>query len=292
MIQLPRLRCPVCGSTFEKYRHDWLFMCSGCGLLASNLEPMIPEQTGQTVLDEDRRVHGLSDIRTRNNKIVLEQIKSVLTQKSNRLLDVGSGFGFFLTDAVNHNFHVSGIEPDPNMFEELRKTGLRVRRGYFPYCLHDGEEFDVIVFNDVLEHIQDLVGTLDACMVHLAPGGLLVLNCPNRKGVFYRIADLLDRTGAHGPFNRMWQREIVSPHVWYFEPNDLKRLGERRGLTVITTLRLLPVTLRGISDRIFYVRNQSRLLGTAALLGAFLLIPFLTILPRDISVVILKKEIV
>ena len=164
-----------------------------------------------------------------------------------------------------------------------------LRHGYFPHQLQPDEVFDAIVFNDVLEHIPDLMGTLEACVTHLRPGGLLVLNCPNRLGVFYRIADLLDRIGLHEPFDRMWQRDVQSPHVWYFKPNDLRHLGEQQGLVWAQTLDLLPITLQGILYRIFYVRNQSVFMGAIALLGTLLLMPLLAILPRDISVVILRK---
>jgi SAM-dependent methyltransferase len=285
----PHARCPVCDGAFVNLRHDWLFVCSTCGLLASNLEPNIPAHAGPSVVDEERRAQGLADIRARNNNIILQRILDATTAASRRLLDVGSGLGFFLTDAAARGFSVSGIEPDANVVEDTRKLGLHVRHGYFPDCLEPGETFDVIVFNDVLEHIPDLAGTLDACIRHLAPGGLLVVNCPNRRGAFYRIANVLDRAGIHGPFDRLWQRGVVSPHVWYFEPDDLRRLGERYGLALADQLDLMPITLRGISHRIFHVRNQSILIGAAAWLATLALMPFLTFLPRDICVVILRK---
>jgi SAM-dependent methyltransferase len=283
-------QCPLCSGTFTKFRHGWLFVCSNCGLLASNIEPKIPAHSEPTFIDENRRARGLAHIRTRNNNIVLDCIQKILNGRSKRLLDVGSGLGFFLKDAAARGFDVTGIEPDANVIDELRKTGFCVRHGYFPHQLQPDEEFDVIVFNDVLEHIPDLMGTLEACATHLRPAGLLVLNCPNRHGVFYRIADLLDRVGLHGPFDRMWQRDVQSPHVWYFKPNDLRHLGEQLGLVWAQTLDLLPITLQGISYRIFYVRNQSVFMGAIALLGTLLLMPLLTILPRDISVVILRKK--
>ena len=282
--------CPVCGGAFIGFRHAWLFVCADCGLLASSLQPKIPAQAGTTPINEGRRALGLADIRARNNNIVLDRIRSILGRGSKQLLDVGSGLGFFLKDATAQGFAVSGVEPDGSVVEQARARGVPVRHGYFPHCLEPSERFDVIVFNDVLEHIPDLSGVLDASADHLKPGGLLVLNCPNRHGAFYQIANLLDRAGIHGPFDRMWQREISSPHVWYFSPDDLRRLGEKRGLRFAGALDLLPITLRGIAPRIFYVRNQPILMSLSALFGTLLLLPFLSVLPRDISVVLLRKK--
>lgn len=289
MIKPFQPRCPVCDGPFTRYRHDWLFRCSGCGLLASNLEPRIPARAAPTVLDEERRTLGLADIRAQNDKTVLNRIQNILQGKARRLLDVGSGLGFFLKEANARGFQVNGIEPDANVVDETRKLGLPVRQGYFPECLQSGEIFDVIVFNDVLEHIPNLTSTLNACMAHLAPAGLVVLNCPNRRGTFYRIANLMDRVCVHGPLNRLWQRDLPSPHLWYFKSVELRRLGEKHGLIFVEKLDLLPVTVRGILHRIFYVRNQPVLMGCAALVGSLLLMPFLAILPRDIGVVFLRK---
>jgi SAM-dependent methyltransferase len=290
MIRPLHLPCPICNGPFSHCRHDWLFKCSVCGLLASDLEPKIPTRATPTALDEKRRTHGLSDIRARNNNIVLNCIQSILQRRPKRLLDVGSGLGFFLKDAAKHGFDVSGIEPDANVVEHSRNTGLQVRCGYFPDCLEKEEIFDIIVFNDVLEHIPNLTETLEACITHLGPGGLLVLNCPNRRGTFYRLADLLDRIQIHGPFDRLWQRDLPSPHLWYFESVDLRRLGERHGLVFTAKLDLLPLTFRGIFHRVFYVRNQSIITGYAGLVGTLLLMPFLALLPRDIGVVMLRKK--
>lgn len=289
VIAPPHATCPACGGTFEHFRHGWLYRCPDCRLLASNQEPAIPELAGASVIDEERRVCACVDIRTRNNSIILEQLEKLLPAGRRRLLDVGSGPGFFLKDAAARHFDVTGIEPDANVVEAARQTGVSVRHGYFPQCLEPGDSFDVIVFNDVFEHIPDLAGTIAACGRHLAGGGLLVLNCPNRGGSFYRIADALDRIGFHGPFDRMWLRRQPSPHLWYFGGDDLRRIGERYGFGLAAMFDLMPITLRGLSHRIFAIRDQSRLMGAAALVGTLLLSPFLAVLPRDISVVMLKK---
>jgi SAM-dependent methyltransferase len=282
--------CPVCDGELVNRRHDWLFQCTTCGTFKSSFTPQIPQNTGITGLDECRRAHGLGAIRSRNNRIILDRISQVIEADCRRLLDVGAGLGFLLKDAAECGFDAIGIEPDANAVALARKGGVQIRQGYFPNCLLPNEFFDVIILNDVLEHIPDILGTVTACRYHLAQGGLLVINCPNRHGTFYRIAQVLDRAGILGPFNRMWQRGLVSPHLWYFDPEALQALGERCGLRFCAQLDLLPITLRGISDRISYVKGQSRLVSATVLIGTLMLMPFLYILPRDIGVVFLQKS--
>jgi len=132
--------------------------------------------------------------------------------------------------------------------------------------------FYVIAFDDVFEHIPNPAGTVDASTEHLAPGGLSIINCP--IGVA-PVTELPTRpTWDHGPFDRMWQRHVPSPHVWYIDSDICGGLAER-GLGMVTMFDLMPIALRGISHRPIVVRKQSLLLGAAALLGVLLLKPFL-----------------
>jgi SAM-dependent methyltransferase len=275
---------------FVNLRHGWLFRCGQCGLLASSLTPHIPSEVQSTSIDEERRMLALADIRRRNNNILLDHIERVIGPQSKDLLDVGSGLGFFLSDAKARGFKVLGIEPDATVVDKARATGVPTRQGYFPDCIAGGEAFDVIVFNDVLEHLPALTETLDACTRHLKWGGLLVLNCPNQRGFFYRAADILDRLRISGPFDRMWQRGLASPHVWYFEPHHLRRLGNRHNLGCVDAIELLPLSLRGLTHRIFYVRDQSKLMGVLTLIAVLTIVPILSLLPRDTAIVILQKK--
>ena len=282
--------CPVCGASFRNSGHQWLFRCSDCGLLASTLTPGIPSEVQSTAIDEERRASALAQIRRRNNEIILNHIGRLLEPDSRELLDVGSGLGFFLSDARARGFHVSGIEPDATVVEVARSTGAATRHGYFPDCLASEETFDAVVFNDVLEHIPALEATLDACSRHLRPNGLLVLNCPNQRGFFYQVATFLSDIGITGPLDRMWQRGLASPHVWYFEPAHLARLGQHYDLAVVDQIEVSPLTWRGLVDRVFDVRGQSKLMGLLTVMGTALIVPFLALLPRDIAIVVLRKR--
>jgi hypothetical protein len=69
---------------------------------------------------------------------------------------------------------------------------------------------------------------LACCRERLNPGGSLIINIPSSEGFFYRMAALIDWFG--GPLDRMWQKNVSSPHVSYFRPEHLKILAQRNGL--------------------------------------------------------------
>jgi len=245
------------------YRHDWLARCRECGVLSSSLGINIPSEAGDEALDEGLREVGLDSLRRGNNGRLLTRLEGLLGS-GRRLLDVGSGPGFLLNQAQDRGFTAEGVEPDANVISAARARGAVVRQGFFPAVLGSDERFDAIVFNDVLEHIPDLDEALDSAARHLAPGGVLCLNCPDRRGLYFRVADLLDRLGVAGPFDRLWQKGLPSPHVWYFVPADLERAASRRGLAPAGRVRLNTVAFAGLWSRIRYVRGQSLWLSLAA----------------------------
>lgn len=279
--------CPVCRGRLLSTNSSWIFKCEACGLLASSLEPRIPDEATESVIDEAGRQIGLMAVREHNNALIIEKIKQYLKPPAT-LLDVGSGLGFFLATASNAGFDAIGIEPDANVVERIGRTN--VRHGYFPNVLRSNERFDVIVFNDVLEHIPDALSAVIAARKHLNEGGLLVLNCPDRTGVFYRVASLLNHFGISGAFNRLWQKDTPSPHRWYFKRDDLFEIGKRCGLDRVSSVKLVTLSRKGLFHRIFHLKGQSKLIGALSLIAAYVILPFLSILPADLGVAIMKKS--
>jgi SAM-dependent methyltransferase len=275
----------------QPWSKPWLFKCAGCGLLASSLEPDIPHEQTATALDEGARLVGLQASRTRSNQLILERLAQFLPGDARRILDVGCGHGLFIKDALARGFRAEGVEPDANVVGQARSfTGAPIRHGYFPDVLETADRYDAIVFNDVLEHIPQAVGAVAASAAHLKPGGFLVLNCPDQRGVFYRIASLLGHFGVDQPLGRMWQMGLPSPHVWYFEARHLVALGERQGLEAKAIVGFSPVSASGLKERISYVKNQSPLMNYTALAVSYALMPFLSVLPKDNSIVFLLKK--
>jgi SAM-dependent methyltransferase len=280
--------CDVCGGELAAYRHDWLWRCGGCGVLHSTFPVEIPGEAGGDAMDEAMREVGLEALRAKNNDRLLEAL-APLAGEGRAFLDVGSGPGFLLSHAKQKGFEPQGIEPDANTVAAARSRGAEVRHGFFPDVLGTDERFDVIVFNDVLEHIPDLNGALAACARHVKPGGVLALNCPERRGFFFRVAAALDRLGVSGPYDRLWQRGLPSPHVWYFTTDNLAQATGRHGFSPIGEVRLDTVEIAGLWERIRYVKDQSLALSLAAYVFAVATYPLAKLFPADATVCFFRK---
>jgi SAM-dependent methyltransferase len=244
-------RCVACGSDLAQGEASWHFVCPLCHYEASDLIPAINKTETQGILDEKLRENGLYSLRVSNFNTLVDLIKKHSVATVPVLLDVGAAHGWFL-DLAEADFQAYGIEPDEAMFANAMAKGKPVRPGYFPDALKEGETFDVIVFNDVIEHIPDIESILKECHARLNTGGLLVLNLPGSQGIFYRAAKMLNRLGIRPFFERLWQVGMPSPHVHYFEANNLKRLLERFGFIETCRGTLPSLQLDGLYARITY----------------------------------------
>jgi SAM-dependent methyltransferase len=141
-----------------------------------------------------------------------EQIQPYLGRE---VLEVGAGFGGttkFLCNGACDRWIC--LEPDASLADRL---GVSLRDGTLPPCCQvevgtlagrdDLNCFDAILYVDVLEHIEDDMGELARAILHLRPGGRLVVLAPAHQWLFSEF----DRTIGH--FRRYTRRTLraISP---------------------------------------------------------------------------------
>jgi len=280
--------CPVCQSTLYKGYQSWHLLCKKCGYEKANLQPAINLQSAHKLIDEDARETGLRKLRISNFKKLLTSIKS-LKPDGGSLLDVGCAHGWFL-DTAKNEFDVLGLEPDGNVFNATLCRGLPVRMGYFPDALDVNEKFDVIVFNDVIEHIPDVKLILASCRQHLHSGGLLILNLPSSSGMLYRLSKIICRLGLPGFFERLWQKDLPSPHLHYFNLSNLIALLISNEFDVKTKGSLSTLRLNGLYTRVAYTGSFGVMVRILLYISIVMFLPIIKILPGDIFYVVSMRK--
>ncbi|MDP3234855.1 MAG: class I SAM-dependent methyltransferase [Myxococcales bacterium] len=109
-----------------------------------------------------------------------------------RILDAGCGTGGNLPMLAEFG-DVTGVELEPMAVEIARqRTGglMRILEGGIPEGLPKGETFDVITMFDVLEHLDDPVGAVNALRELLSPSGQLVITVPAFQFLWSKHDDL------------------------------------------------------------------------------------------------------
>ena len=268
--------CLVCNSKMTN-PIDWFYVCRSCGFERSTLEP-----------GAGRGIDGLETLRRQNFSTLIERISSHLSIEGKTCLEVGCAEGWFLEAIGKEGARLLALEPS-DLAHDLEARGFETIKGFFPNDLPVGGTYDLIVFNDVFEHIADPVSAIKACDRHLNAGGMAVINLPSSLGFFYRISKFMQRVGMSGPFERMWQVGFPSPHVSYFSPGTLQTLVEQNsGLKKVDGFTLPSIVRTGLKERVS--ASYRGFVGSIVYLSILCAIPVIRLLPQDICVLFFRKE--
>jgi 2-polyprenyl-3-methyl-5-hydroxy-6-metoxy-1,4-benzoquinol methylase len=196
-------------------------------------------------------VESIDLVREKNFKTICGVIQKQFP-RARAVLDVGSSTGLFLQTARDNGLSATGLEPAVHLAEETRRRGYDVINGFFPGAqeLVD-KKYDIIIFNDSFEHIPNLQELIQGIKDHLdKTHGIAIINLPSSGGLMFKTAFLLYKLGIHAPFDRLWQKGFASPHLHYFNVQNLKRLFERYGFVLKYTAPLRYYTIKGLWKRI------------------------------------------
>lgn len=96
-----------------------------------------------------------------------------------------------------------GVDIDKAGIERMRNGGYNVSIGDVT-ALQLGQEFDVIVAGDIIEHLDDFRGFFRSCKAHLARGGQLLITTPT--AFYYRnfLKTLLGRDIRPNRYHTCW----------------------------------------------------------------------------------------
>jgi len=158
--------------------------------------------------------------------------------KKGRLLDVGCGFGLFVSYAAERGWDAAGLEISSWAAEEgSRRNKVIIHRGELADAPFEPGSLDVIHFNHVIEHVLDPVTTMASARTLLRPGGLLVIEVPQE--LRYPISDRVFR--ALHPDLYQGAPSDITHHLTFFTVAGLRSAALRAGLTVrrIGTVRHL-----------------------------------------------------
>lgn len=139
------------------------------------------------------------------------------------VLDVGCSSGVLLSLLKKRRYRIRGIEPNKNAYMLARqKFGSAIYNGVLDTFVHKNKtKFDVVIYNHVLEHIQDPVQELTLARSILKPDGVLIIGVPNARNFvrFFR--------------NKKWELLMPNEHVWQFSDRHLVGLLTRLGFRTL-----------------------------------------------------------
>ena len=147
-----------------------------------------------------------------------------------RILDIGCGGGLLCEPMARLGAEVIGADaaerniPVAKVHAEASELAIDYRHTTAEAMAADGEQFDVVLNMEVVEHVADPLAYLTACQQLLKPGGLMVCSTINRNPKSYMMAII----GAEHIMR--WLPK--GTHEWskFITPDELFDLIKKAGL--------------------------------------------------------------
>ena len=227
--------CNLCGSNETKTLiSEGLFSivrCVKCGLVYRN-----PRPTEDIILN-----HFASDgVIVHHKKAVWHDAKIKLFKKNlkriekysskGKLLDVGCGYGTFLTTASDEGWQVQGVEVSKTAHKyATERLGLDIFRKTLKETRFPDNYFDVITLWDVLEQLNNPSDELLEINRILKSGGLLV----------FRVRNVTFHLNVHLMFDNLARRLKIKPtlfQLYGFSAKTATRMLEKTGFNSIKVI--------------------------------------------------------
>jgi len=227
--------CPVCAKTELKnflvvqdksvsQESFVLVQCINCGLKFTNPRPK-EEAIGPYYASEEYISHSDTSKGLLNKTYRL--VRSMAIKKKvelvnrlgnkGKLLDYGSGVGYFLQACQKEGWQVEGFEPNENARQQAEeKIGKTLHYGNLDAFAED--TFEVVTLWHVLEHIHQLNETMQTLVKATKKGGYLVLAVPN--------SDSYDAK----KYGADWAAYDVPRHLYHFNKASMQRLLKKHKL--------------------------------------------------------------
>ncbi|MFT7676886.1 MAG: 2-polyprenyl-3-methyl-5-hydroxy-6-metoxy-1,4-benzoquinol methylase [Planctomycetota bacterium] len=274
--------CPLCGSlSLRPYDFDYrgakISCCNACKVRFLNPQPsdetlgsLYASYDGLTAplqQGEERKMSWLRKRRHRRKRVMssgeLCHAYNIGLLESfsapGRFLSVGCGTGIDLCVAKERGWQAEGLEIDSDVAATTAEsTGCVVQHADLLDFDNEGQPFDCMYLNHVLEHPREPGAWLEKAHELLAPSGLLWIACPNIDSLSNRLKTLAGRLSLkarRGKHYASWH------HLFFYSPSVLARLlQERYGFEVsLVQGEFLPTTGGKLTERMnrFFPNSKS-----------------------------------
>lgn len=148
-----------------------------------------------------------------------------------RVLDAGCGAGLLCEPLARLGGAVTGVDAAP---ENIAAASAHAQAMGLPIDYRQGElgalgltGFDLVCSLEVIEHVTDKAAFLGGLADTLAPGGLMILSCPNRTPQSrLLLVEAAERLGQVPRGTHDWHQ--------FPTPDELRELAEGAGLVLDT----------------------------------------------------------
>lgn len=168
---------------------------------------------------------------------------------SSRVMEIASNDGYLLKNFLNYGIACFGVEPSKEIAQSAEKCGVKTYNDYFSKqfaerLLPTENRQDLIIANQILEHIAEIDDFLEGVKILLSPTGTATFEVP------YLLSMV-----EHCQFDVFFHQ-----HVFYFSLLALIPLFQRNGLDIYDAEE---IQMYGGSLRIYVTHKENSAISIA-----------------------------
>jgi SAM-dependent methyltransferase len=200
-----------------------LSKCDDCGFIHAEAQEVRDLVSLYEALEDEGYEEGEA-ARSRQMRWLVELARGLHPQARDGL-DIGAASGLLVAQGRHLGLDMTGVEPSRSLVEMAkRERGIELFAGTYPHPDLEGRCFDLVFLVDVIEHVSDPLGLLEACAAALAAGGRAIVVTPDISSPTARIMG-----------RRWWHLRLA--HVGYFNSRSMSEAVSRAGLRVVDEIR-------------------------------------------------------
>jgi 2-polyprenyl-3-methyl-5-hydroxy-6-metoxy-1,4-benzoquinol methylase len=137
----------------------------------------------------------------------------VIDNKEVRILEIGSGLGYFTFALVKAGYNAKGIDISETAVSRAKKTfgNHYICSGIAEYATINAEIYDIVISTEVIEHVENPKDFLASAMTLLKPGGQAIITTPNKS--FF-------------PDDITWASDLPPVHSWWFSEESVRYIAK------------------------------------------------------------------
>lgn len=227
------MNCFLCGSSTVRrkflVKHTFsYYRCMACGAYALERIPDdLSVYYGKGYFTGDIALDGYVDYEAEKRQSIhtFEKYLDIIAKvapDAKTLFEVGCATGFFLNLARARGFDVEGSDVSEYGVEEAKKKGLCVYKRTLQEQAKTGNNYDVVVLLDTLEHLIDPIGDIRAIHTLLNPGGFVAFTSPDAGSMWARV------------WGKRWHAFVPPQHIHLFSLNNITTVLNKQGFDLIS----------------------------------------------------------
>ena len=221
-------QCIVCASDAAEPLYAGILKCRACGYVSADMrltdEELVALYNEQFFTGAEFSDYAADEKFFRKNfRLRFKELEKFLDPaRHQRLLEIGSAYGFFLDEVRDEFESLQGIDiTDAGVRHARERFQLDVVQADFLAHDYGAQKFDVVCMWDTIEHLRAPNQYIEKIAAHTEPGALLAVTTADVDSLNARL-----RKGQ-------WRMIHPPTHLHYFSVQTLARLLDNYGFDVI-----------------------------------------------------------